>query len=70
MEYSDFETRVSRLWNSNPSIDINQIRENLTKRDKYDIEGGNFIKPVNAIEIDTTNLSLEEVFQTMMEHIK
>jgi len=68
--YSDFETRVSRLWNSNLSIDINQIRENLTKRDKYDIEGGNFIKPIGAIEIDTTNLSIEEVFQTMMEHIK
>ena len=68
--YSDFETRVKRLYNSNKNVDINTIRENLLIRDKLDIDGGNFIKPQNAIEIDTTNLSLNEVYSIMLEKIK
>ncbi len=31
--YSDFETRVERLWKQDTSIDKNIIRENLIKRD-------------------------------------
>ena len=34
-----------------------------------DLNDGNFIKPIGAIEIDTTNLSLDEVYQTMMNSI-
>ena len=67
--YSDFETRVKRLYNSNKNIDINTIRNNLLIRDRLDIEGGNFIKPKNAIEIDTTNLSINEVYNIMIKKI-
>ena len=67
--YSDFETRVKRLYNSNKNIDINTIRNNLLIRDRLDIEGGNFIKPKNAIEIDTTNLSISEVYNIMIKKI-
>lgn len=68
--YSDFETRVRRLWKQNRNIDIETIRNNLNKRDDLDINGGNFIKPVDAIEIDTTNLSINEVYNLMMKEIK
>ena len=68
--YSDFETRVQRLWNRNTKVDIEEIRENLKIRDDLDINGGNFVKPQNAIEIDTTNKNIDEVFKLMMKEIK
>ena len=67
--YSDFETRVERLWRQNTKVDIEEIRNNLKIRDELDINRGNFVKPENAIEIDTTNKNIDEVFQIMMEEI-
>ena len=68
--YSDFEKRVERLSNEEKDVDVNVIRENLRIRDDLDLNGGNFIKPVGAIEIDTTNLNLDDVYNIMMDHIK
>ncbi len=68
--YSDFEKRVERLWKKDTKINIETIRNNLKIRDDLDINGGNFIKPKDAIEIDTTNLSIAEVFELMYEEIK
>ena len=68
--YSDFETRVQRAWKKDINTDINVVRENIKKIDYQDINGGNFVKPQNAIEIDTTNLSLDEVFELMFKEIK
>lgn len=68
--YSDFETRVYRLWKKNPETERNEIRRKLKVIDDLDIKGGNFIKPKDAIEIDTTNYSLDEVYQIMMTYIK
>lgn len=67
--YSDFETRVKRQYNENKNIPITEIIQNLYKRDCIDIEGGNFIKPENSIEIDTTNKTIEEVYKIMREYI-
>jgi cytidylate kinase len=67
--YSDFETRVARLYNSNKSESIDTIRKNLIIRDKIDIEGDNFVKPNDAIEIDTTDLSINDVYNIMLEKI-
>lgn len=67
--YSDFETRVKRLWNQNKEICIDEIRKNLKLRDDLDIKGGNFIKPKDAIEINTTNYTLDEVYQIMLKEI-
>ena len=67
--YSDFETRVKRLQ-KDMNTDINEVRENLRKRDDWDINGGNFIKPIDAIEIDTTDKTLDEVYAIMLEEIK
>lgn len=67
--YSDFDIRVERLWNKNRNIDKEEIRKNLQIRDELDLNGGNFIKPKNAIEIDVSNYTLEEVYELMMNHI-
>ena len=67
--YSDFETRVDRLWKQNTKVSIDEIRENLKIRDELDISGGNFIKPKNAIEIDTTDKNINEVFDILMHEI-
>lgn len=67
--YSDFETRINRLCKMNPRKDINEIRKDLELRDEIDINGGNFIKPAKAIEIDTTKYSLDEVYNIMMNEI-
>lgn len=67
--YSDFETRVERLWNQNKKINIEEIRENLKIRDDLDINGGNFVKPKDAIEIDSTNYTLDEVYQIMINEV-
>lgn len=68
--YSDFETRVKRLWEENTEISIEEIRNNLKIRDDLDINGGNFIKPENAIEIDTTEKNIDEVFEILISIIK
>ena len=67
--YSDFDTRVKRLWMQNKCENIETIRNNLKIRDDLDINGGNFVKPINAIEIDTTNCTIDEVFGIMLKYI-
>lgn len=71
--YSTLEKRAERLYNGlkdKQDVTYDEIYVNLKNRDKKDIEDGNFIKPENAIEIDTTNLNLEEVLDTMLSYIK
>ena len=68
--FSDFETRVKRLSLEEPDVDINTIIENLKVRDDLDINGGNFVKPTDAHEIDTSNKTIDEVYEEMMNIIK
>ena len=67
--YSDFETRVKRLWLQNTNEKIETIRKNLQERDEVDLNGGNFVKPLNAIEINITNYTIDEVYNLMMQEI-
>lgn len=67
--YSDFETRVERLWNKNKNISKDEVRKNLRLRDELDFNGGNFIKPNDAIEIDVSKRTIEDVYELMMNHI-
>jgi len=64
--YSDFDTRVERLWNKNKNIAKEEIRKNLQLRDELDLNGGNFVKPQDAIEIDVSNYTIEEIYEIMM----
>lgn len=71
--YSTLEKRAERLYNEaikRQEVTYEQIYNNLKNRDEKDIEDGNFIKPENAIEIDTTNLNLQEALDKMLSYIK
>lgn len=70
---SSLEKRAERLYNERKNIEeitYEEILIDLKNRDDKDIKDGNFIKPENAIEIDTTNLNLEEVLDLMLSYIK
>jgi len=71
--YSTLEKRAERLYQEikdKENITYEQIYNDLKKRDIKDVEDGNFIKPENAIEIDTTNLNLQEALTKMLSYIK
>lgn len=66
--YSEFETRVERLVKER-KITLEEARDSLKIRDDLDINGGNFVKPKKAIEINTTDKTIEEVYDIMLEEI-
>lgn len=66
--YSEFQTRVERMHKER-NITIEEAEKHLTRIDDMDLNDGNFVKPIGAIEIDTTNLSLDQVYETMMTRI-
>lgn len=71
--YCSLEERAQRIYNEKKlteNISYEEIYNDIDKRDKKDICDGNFIKPSNAIEIDTTKLSREEILELMLSHIK
>lgn len=64
--YSDFNKRVERKWKQSPIKSKEEIQKELLMIDELDINHGNFIKPLHAIEIDTTNYAIEEIYQKMI----
>ena len=68
--YSDFELRLKRLAKDKPNIKIEELRKNLKLRDDLDLNGGNFVKPVDAFEINTSDLNIEEVLKIIINKIK
>lgn len=70
---SSLEKRAERLYAERKNIEditYEEILVDLKNRDEKDIRDGNFIKPENAVEIDTTNLNLDEVLEVMLSYIK
>ena len=67
--YADKEKRIERMQKYN-KIDFNEALKKIEKIDEVDINNGLFIKPENAIEIDTSNMSIEEVYNLMLKEIK
>lgn len=53
-------------------IDINEVAENINKRDRIDSgrEASPLQKAHNAIEVDSSNISVEEEFEILLENIK
>lgn len=70
---STLEKRAERLYSERKYIEeitLEEIYNDLKNRDEKDVLDGNFVKPDNAIEIDTTNLNLDEVLDVMLSYIK
>ena len=51
-----------------PGIDRVEIEKELETRDLYDLRG-NFVRPMGAFEIETSNKTLEQVYQEMISLI-
>lgn len=68
--YADFDKRVERMYLKNPKVDKKTHAHNLMVLDELDINGGNFVKPNFAYEIDTTDKSLDEVLREMLKIIQ
>ena len=68
--YADFETRVERLYKQLKNMDIDEVEKELKLRDEIEINSGSFLRPVDAIEIDTTEKDINEVFEIMMKEIR
>lgn len=67
--YSDFETRVYRKWKANENVNIEDIRKEIKIIDSIETENKLFVKPESAIEIDTSNKSIDEIYKIMLEEI-
>ncbi|NOX65281.1 MAG: (d)CMP kinase [Chlorobi bacterium] len=66
------ERRHKEYMEKGVDIDIEEVKENLRKRDA--IDSGREISPLtraeNAIEVDTSSLSVDEEFEILIENIK
>lgn len=67
--YASLDKRAKRLIEKMKGLTIEQAQKEIEERDQKDIESGNFLKPKNAIEIDTTILSIDEIVDIMLEKI-
>ena len=71
--YANLDVRAKRVYNmlkNRENVSLEQIKNNLEQRDKKDIEDKSFIKPKEAIEIDTSNLEIDEVLKNMLKYVK
>jgi len=66
------ERRYKEYFEKGVEIDIEEVKANLRKRDK--IDSGREVSPLkkaeNAIEVDTSKLSVDEEFEILIENIK
>ena len=66
------ERRHKEYLEKGIEINIEEVKENIRKRDRIDSgrEAGPLRKADNAIEVDSSNLSVEEEFEILLENIK
>tara|TARA_B100001778_G_C18508275_1_gene592964 strand:- start:170 stop:838 length:669 start_codon:yes stop_codon:yes gene_type:complete len=73
---ASINTRVERRWNEmnkkNMKVSREKIKENILLRDKVDKNRkiSPLIVPKDSIEIDTSNLTIEEVFDKITKYLK
>lgn len=73
---ASINTRVERRWNEmnkkNMKVSRGKIKENILLRDKVDKNRkiSPLIVPKDSIEIDTSNLTIEEVFDKITKYLK
>lgn len=68
--YASLNKRAERLTEKMKNLTLDQALKEIEKRDQKDIESGNFLRPANAIEIDTSMLSIDEIVDLMLEKIQ
>jgi CMP/dCMP kinase len=66
------ERRFKEYQEKNVTIDLDEVKENIKKRDKIDSgrKTSPLIRAENAIYVDSSTLSVEEEFEILFENIK
>jgi len=66
------ERRHKEFLEKGVEIDIEEVKDNIRKRDKIDSsrKTSPLKKAINAIEVDSSHLSVEEEFEILFENIK
>lgn len=70
---AEIDVRAKRLFDAirdRQDVTYEEVKSNLEARDQKDIIDKSFIKPKDALEIDTTNLTIDEVLNIMLEYVK
>ncbi len=68
--YASTNKRAKRLLQKRKELTLDQAIEIIKENDQKDIASLNFLKPKNAIEIDTSTSNVDEVVELMLEKIK
>lgn len=68
--YASINKRAERLIQKRKDLTIDQAIKIVKENDKKDIDSLNFLMPTNAIEIDTSTSTVDEVVDFMLEKIK
>lgn len=68
--YASTNKRAKRLLQKRKELTLDQAIEIIKENDQKDIASLNFLKPKNAIEIDTSTSNVDEVVDLMLEKIK
>lgn len=68
--YASTNKRAKRLLQKRKELTLEQAIEIIKENDQKDIASLNFLKPKNAIEIDTSTSNVDEVVDLMLEKIK
>ena len=68
--YASLDARAKRLRNRTKKLTLEEAKRELKMIDEKNMTSKDFIKPVDAIQIDTTDMSLEEVYTHMLSVIQ
>ena len=68
--YASLDARAKRLRNRTKKLTLEEAKRELKMIDEKNMTSKDFIKPVDAIQIDTTDMSLEEVYTYMLSVIQ
>jgi len=61
------ERRLAQLRHAGKSVDVGVVRADIERRDRLDMSrsDGPLIRPVGAVEVDTTELTLDETIERL-----
>ena len=68
--YATRGVRAKRLCKRDANLSLDDAIKELKYIDEENIASKDFIKPNDAIEIDTSNLSIDEVYEYILKIIK
>lgn len=68
--YASIDARAKRLCMRNNALTLEDAKKELETIDEKNMTSKDFIQPIDAIFIDTSNLSEEEVYEKMLAFIR